>query len=76
MATGKLPVAPSIDFLLSLYETLEDFEKGYPRSEPVDADLDAWEEYVDEGMDHLADQLSFLEVTQEAADIGEEELDG
>lgn len=54
MATGKLPVAPSIEFLLSRYESLEDFEKGYPRSEPVDADLDVWEEYVESGLNILA----------------------
>ncbi|KKM94898.1 hypothetical protein LCGC14_1193700 [marine sediment metagenome] len=43
--------------------------------EPISADLEAWEKYVDDGMYPLAEGLSFLVPTQEDADIGEEVLD-
>ena len=39
---------------------------------PVEADLDSWEEYIKEGLDALTHGLSFLEVTQEQADTGED----
>ncbi len=51
-----------------------DCYEGTP-TEPVEADLDAWVKYVNEGMDFLGNDLSFLRVTQEDADIGEEVLD-
>lgn len=60
---------------------LEDYHDGlpsdyrHPKCLPVDADLHAWEAYVEEGLDELTHGLSFLGPTQEDADIGEEILD-
>ncbi len=54
------------------YHDREAWDEYQVEYRPVDADYEAWEEYVDEGMVHLANQLSFLHATQEDTDIGEE----
>ncbi|KKL26123.1 hypothetical protein LCGC14_2398400 [marine sediment metagenome] len=52
-----------------------DEEMRRVKGQPISADLEAWEKYVDDGMYPLAEGLSFLAPTQEDADIGEEVLD-
>lgn len=60
---------------------LEDYHDGlasdywYPKSSSIEADLYAWVKDGEESIDSLTHGLSFLEATQEDADIGKEVLD-